>query len=356
MRIWRLWKTRRQRIAVAKTDEGIAQLRGALDWLGVERPVPRRVREVLRLFYGGRHETSDFLRIVIIGVGLLWTGPAVRAAWRLSLSMVGSFSAPHRLTTQYVEPFDKLPIYAVGPMAFVVVAVTVPMGIAVVFLMLGGPLAAGFVAFRGTYPASLADELPSGRVYRYRLVERVGCAVAACANAYGAGLSHEAAWLRRRVARELASVEEAVRRAHRTRGVLPARSHRRRELKVHAGKVAARLRAAEAALDVDGDAALPKLAGLLLKVAERYAEGRVGALLDPEDLENVTAVRDREPLRIATVVVLTVAGAMAVSLLSLPSAAEGPAIAGFGVLAVIVTYGRNARQALEVLTPFGGGK
>lgn len=52
----------------------------------------------------------------------------------------------------------------------------------------------------------------------------------------------------------------------------------------------------------------------------------------------------------------TVMGAVAVSLLGLPSPAEGPAIAGVGVLAVAVVYGRNAREALSVLTPFGGGK
>ncbi|MFJ3308290.1 hypothetical protein ACIPSA_35475 [Streptomyces sp. NPDC086549] len=58
-------------------------------------------------------------------------------------------------------------------------------------------------------------------------------------------------------------------------------------MKVHAGKVAARLRAEEARLDVDGDAALVGLAELLLTVAEQYAEGLVGALLGAAELKDV---------------------------------------------------------------------
>jgi hypothetical protein len=356
IRIWRWLSARRRRKAVRETEQGVAELRQALAWLGVDRPVSRPVREKLRLFHGGRYETSGILRMSIVLFGVVWLGPSVRGIWRFGLEVAGIFTQPDGLTTHYVKLFHTYPIYMLGFAVFGFVIFATPVLVVLVGLMFGGPVVAAFVAFRGAYPADIADELPSGRMYRYRLVETVRSAVVVCAKAYGAGPGHEAAWLRRQVANELAGVEEAVRRAHRTRGTLPARSHRRRRLKEHAGRVAARLREAEAALDVNGDAALPELAEMLLTVAEQYADGHVGALLDEEDLGDISAVRDHEPLRLAAIVILTVAGAVAVSLLHLPSPAEGPAIAGVGVLAVTMVYGRNARQALSVLAPFGGGK
>lgn len=61
-----------------------------------------------------------------------------------------------------------------------------------------------------------------------------------------------------------------------------------------------------AKLDVEGEAALAELADLLLTVAERYTEGRAGALLD--DLESIEPARDRGPLRVLVFVALTVLG------------------------------------------------
>ncbi|OPF84256.1 hypothetical protein VT50_0201910 [Streptomyces antioxidans] len=61
---------------------------------------------------------------------------------------------------------------------------------------------------------------------------------------------------------------------------MPRFSHRRKALDEHARQVVAALRSKEARLDVDRRAALPQLADMLLTIAERYCQARVGALLE----------------------------------------------------------------------------
>ncbi|MEU9413281.1 hypothetical protein AB0E08_47385 [Streptomyces sp. NPDC048281] len=77
---------------------------------------------------------------------------------------------------------------------------------------------------------------------------------------------------------------------------LPVGSHRRRQLKRHAGLVVAALRQAEGRIDVEGAAVIPELARLLMKIADRYVQGHLGALLDNEELTGLEAVRDWEAL------------------------------------------------------------
>jgi len=71
-------------------------------------------------------------------------------------------------------------------------------------------------------------------------------------------------------------------------------THRRHALKRHARLVVARLRKAQDGIDHDPDGALKELAGLLLTVQARYAEGRTGALLD--GLRSGQRDRDRSPI------------------------------------------------------------
>ncbi|WP_159072515.1 hypothetical protein [Streptomyces formicae] len=117
--------------------------------------------------------------------------------------------------------------------------------------------------------------------------------------------------------------ERVIRRAWRTRHGKPRR-HRRRELKLHAAKVVGALRAAEAQQDIDPGPALQKLAGMLVTITERYVEGRVGELLDADELSGIDPVTEHGMPRIVGaggVVVLAMWGA---HMLGFPEGVSGP--------------------------------
>ncbi|WAC97735.1 hypothetical protein [Streptomyces sp. NA13] len=248
------------------------------------------------------------------------------------------------------------PDYVAGPAMLWLIA-SVPIGLAVVVMTYFGPLVAGFLAFRGRYPGPLADMATGALAYRYNLTLVAAEAVVACGEAYGAGNGGRGAQRMRSVGAAVRDVEAAVWAARRTRGVTPGRRwHRRKALHRHAGQVVARLRVAEERLDVDPAEALRELGGLLVTVAERYSDGRVGALLDEAELTDVTPARDREVLRLVAVAGLTAVGAALLSMSGLPEGAMGPAIAAVGLCAVALVYRRRALRMLEILpVPFGNG-
>ncbi|MEU2272013.1 hypothetical protein ABZ568_37400 [Streptomyces olindensis] len=136
---------------------------------------------------------------------------------------------------------------------------------------------------------------------------------------------------------------------------VPARSHRRHELKAHARLVVSQLRNAESRIDSEGDAALTPLATLLMKIGSRFIEGRIGALLDEEDFEaELTPVRDWEPLRLAAAAVLIAGCAVGVSLLSLPEGVATYVIGGCGVAIIALLYGRRVHNLLGLLDTIRG--
>lgn len=190
---------------------------------------------------------------------------------------------------------------------------------------------------------------------RFRSISATANAISVCARV------KEARWQKqpkelRRLARALSRVEDEVMRLHRTSGRLPVRSHRRQHLKGHAGLVVAALRRAEARIDSDGVVALAPLASLLATIAERAANGRIGALLDEQHLpEDLTPARDLEPLRLAAAAVLVAACAVGVALLPLPDGVDAYVIGGCGIVILAVLYGRRVHQFLDVLDMIRGG-
>ncbi|MFJ4781256.1 hypothetical protein [Streptomyces sp. NPDC088762] len=357
IQIWPLsWiAARKRRKGAEEAEKQTADMTLALARLGVQRPVPARVRSALRLNAWAMQDTGVVVRFPLILIGVAWFGAVIRVGFShaVSLSNVPLTALevlPGRLAGFITdEPGWLVGVYAVGA-PFAVTAGA--FAFASIYM---APIAVGYMAHSRRYPPDIADQALHVQDLRYGLVAKLAEAITACASAYGAGGSRRAASLRRTLAHKLKGVETGVLRAYSTRGMVPLRSHRRKPLRAHARLVASRLRAAEARLDVDGDAALPELAELLLTIAERYAHGQVGALLDAKDLEGVEPVRDREPLRVVAVILLTVAGAIGVSLLALPGAAEGPAIAGVGLLALTLVYGRRAARKTNILGPFGSG-
>ncbi|MEU6067693.1 hypothetical protein ABZ864_25340 [Streptomyces sp. NPDC047082] len=188
---------------------------------------------------------------------------------------------------------------------------------------------------------------------RVEPVDKIATALRRCADVQGAGWRHRPFELRC-MARALKTVETAIMNVHRSSGHLPTRSHRRRQLKVHAGLVVSALRAAEARVDSHGNEALAELASMLVTVAERSAEGRIGALLDENRLAGLTPTRDWEPFRLAAAASLIAVAAVCVTLLHLPEAADAYVIGGCGVVILTVLYGPRAYQFLDVLAKVRG--
>ncbi|WP_181765320.1 hypothetical protein [Streptomyces albidus (ex Kaewkla and Franco 2022)] len=138
----------------------------------------------------------------------------------------------------------------------------------------------------------------------------------------------------------LKAAERAVWTAWRVRH-RRVRRDRRGQLKEHAAQVVGALRALEARQDREADTGkvFEDTTGTLLKIAQRYAEGRTLALLDPEELDGVKPVVSREWVRLAAlglIVVGTVTAAMAAGM---PEGAATPLIGAVSLIAWGALYG-----------------
>lgn len=155
----------------------------------------------------------------------------------------------------------------------------------------------------------------------------------------------------------LVSATKAVRRAYARRNTVPFASHRRKALRRHAALIVSALRAAESRLDLDPPAARAEIARLLHMISERFAEARVGNLLDESDLAGVEPAHNWEPLRLALLAVAAPFVAWLPAVLQLPDGARVPAASAGILLVAISLYGRTWPDALararSILT--GGG-
>ncbi|MFF0191074.1 hypothetical protein [Streptomyces sp. NPDC005244] len=163
----------------------------------------------------------------------------------------------------------------------------------------------------------------------------------------------ECSKLRERLAREeqsggianvsLTDAERVIWNLHRFRyGLRELRRHRKQALKEHSALVVGALRALEIKQDTDAVQSLDELTAALLKIAERYCEGRLGELLSPEEIGDAKPAMPREGIRFAlttTAILLVMAAA---SVLGLPDAALGALLP----VAVIVLAGLFYRGRL----------
>ncbi|MBM4794597.1 hypothetical protein HXP44_21655 [Streptomyces sioyaensis] len=138
----------------------------------------------------------------------------------------------------------------------------------------------------------------------------------------------------------LTEAERVVWSAWRTRhpavrGVQAAR------FKQHAADVVGALRAVEARQDSDADtkAVFDEMARLLAKIAERYAQGRTLALLDPNDLEGVTAAVNREWVRLVILGAGVCGVAVGGTLLNLPDQVTAQVTGVSALVLVALLYG-----------------
>ncbi|MCZ9346157.1 hypothetical protein NGM37_51425 [Streptomyces sp. TRM76130] len=147
-------------------------------------------------------------------------------------------------------------------------------------------------------------------IRRYLLTVRAAAAVRVCAQAVQQPTGVRAVALYG-VDKACRRVERQILRAHRFSGTIPARSPRRAAAKQHAALVAGALRQQLNLLDQEPEKALKDLAAGLVTIGERYAEGRVAALLPDSALEGVEPIsRARSGLRESLHMVLAIGAAM----------------------------------------------
>lgn len=158
----------------------------------------------------------------------------------------------------------------------------------------------------------------------------------------------------------LRTAEQVIWRAYLTRDLGPrsplrrpgGRPHERRVLKAHAAQVIGALRVAEARQTSHPDAALRDLTSMLMTIAERYAEGRIGHLLDDDRLDPAVTVTRYVAWRVLAAMLLVACVIGAASVAGVPSEALGPLLGGSAVLAVWVFFrdrGMSPHDLIDVL-------
>ncbi|MER6851577.1 hypothetical protein AB0A81_27335 [Streptomyces flaveolus] len=123
-----------------------------------------------------------------------------------------------------------------------------------------------------------------GDIARNQLIRLTVKAVGACAQAHRTPDAQRGPHLQE-LDRLYRAVEQCLLWAHHTRRTMAFSSPRRVAAKQHSAWVAGALRKDLCRLDVEPDNALVNLAGKLVRISERYAQGRVGHLLDQDELD-----------------------------------------------------------------------
>ncbi|MFJ5229875.1 hypothetical protein ACIQBJ_08210 [Kitasatospora sp. NPDC088391] len=211
-------------------------------------------------------------------------------------------------------------------------------------------------------PAMLLGSTGVGRStsFRYMLNLKVLTALDACADA-----AEVPAVARQRKLRKLdracRNVEDAVFGAHRRAGTIPRRSPRRALARQHAAKVVAILREQSALLDTDPQRGFRDLSRTLATIGERYAAGRVGALLDTDgsQAQPVSPIREAviETVRLAVALVVATATAALTSALlpelpvRIPEQAQSWIVFGLSATTALLVSGWRVFSKIVDLIP-----
>jgi hypothetical protein len=188
---------------------------------------------------------------------------------------------------------------------------------------------------------------------RYALVYECAATIRACAMARQGGEGQPARL--REISKQLARVRREVLNAHSSRGSVPLLSHRRKRLKEHQRKVVAALQDLEAKLDRTPGDALRELAEALLTIADRYCQGRSGALLDEERLTGIPRQRNWDVLRYLIALTLAAGGITTLAVTEIvPESAETYIYLIVWLVAFLIAFGRNFRRAIDVISVITG--
>ncbi|MCJ1676410.1 hypothetical protein MTF65_03395 [Streptomyces sp. APSN-46.1] len=323
-------------------DEAMLDLRRSLDRLGIDRPISGAVESLVRFhsrmnkrWYRGR-----IAAMVLAFWGYVFIPALVKSGWYT----LGEEKALRRLTPEALWKLLTetnslvMLMYAVGLML-----VSWALAWMLIIFVSWGPILAAFLQgspYARVFSDAFIHERPTS--YKSRLPGSIARAIERCATAADT-VGEKRIEALRALSKSLEQVVDDLMRADLSRGSIPLRSHRRKAARRHAARVAGRLREVECDLDRAAGPVLVKLGNILLTIAERYADGRLGALLD-EDLSGVEPVRSSlgRIWRPAGAVLVMVSAVFAVAALDLPQAIEGYAIAGAGALVLLIFYGPQA--------------
>lgn len=327
----------------ASDDKVVIDLRSALDDLGIDRPVPASVDKALR--YHNRHTGWWFVVRGMLGTLWVWFW----AAWLLAIlstavrNMVtkGPGKADAVISNivnlfNETDPFYFWLMATVGSFMMVMVFGTLlfvfPMMLGAPKLFTGSP-----IAHRHIQP--MRDHAP---VQVYLPVRQIADVIKLCAEAAKAE-GEQKIYKSGDIPGQSTAALKSIRRAYYMRGTVPLLTMRWGHLRDHARRVVARMHEVERDLYREADPTLIKLADMWLTIAERYADGRVGALLD-DDLSEVEPARSRvrDRIRDALAVLLTVGAVFFTASLGLPQAIEGYVISGTAVGVLLLVYGSGS--------------
>lgn len=329
-------------------EDILARLEISLADLGLP-PASRRLRVALRARHYASKAVYNVIGLSNTFIALFWCDALITTVVR------GEMWEPFKPFA--LGPIEAWDVLRSGHIDSVASTVAYPMLNAVAAVLIGliiwvGPIvvAAGTAAGR-SWSLSTSTRLAT----RFAAADAAAQAISVCVRVGRARWPNRPRELRR-LASALARVNDELMRLHRTSGQLPARSHRRQYLRHHAGLVVAAIRRAHLRVDQEGEAALAPLAALLIAIAERVAEGRIGALLDADQLDTeLGPARDWEPLRLASAALLVAATAVGVAYLPLPDGADVYIIGGCGIAILTLLYGRRVHQFLDLLNVIRGG-
>ncbi|MFF3536398.1 hypothetical protein ACFYXP_20925 [Streptomyces sp. NPDC002466] len=327
----------------ASDDEVVTDLRSALDDLGIDRPIPESVDNALR--YHNRHTGWWFVLRSIMAIFWVWLWSAVLLGMLTTFVRNMVTKGPKKADvaiSKIVSLFNETdPFYFwLAATSFSLATIVAIGSLCIAYsMMLGVPMlfTGSPIAHRNLQPKR--DHAP---VQVYQPVRQIVEVIKLCAEAAKA-LGEQKIHKSGDIPSQSTSTLKSIRRAYYMRGTVPLLPMRWGHLRDHARRVVARMHEVERDLYRDADPTLVKLAEMWLTIAERYADGRVGALLD-EDLSEVEPVRSwaRDRIRDALAVLLTVGAVFFTASLDLPSAIEGYVISGTAVGVLLLVYGSGS--------------
>ncbi|MFJ5593221.1 hypothetical protein ACIQCG_26155 [Streptomyces noursei] len=330
VRRWVVDEIRRRRRAMARkhADVLLEEARGVLPEVATDR-VPQgwglAPIWIQRWWYAAQLAVPATLVVVVLGVLAVWNFPAHVHIWPLPArhdghagkldplrALVDSIVSVPRTVQSWKSPAD-----AFDSLRYVLICVIALLA-APLFLRIGAALSEGQEQRQRRERVERKKWTMNGDYVQCWPVVVLVVAAVQCARAHKQ-------WATRQPGDDLPRVsmraaERVIWRAHRIRRG-KGRAHHERVLKAHASQVVGALRAAEAEQDTEPGRALRDLTVMLLTIAERYAEGRVGRLLDDDQIGDATPVVPRERLRMAAVGVVVILVMTGAAVAGLPEAA-----------------------------------
>lgn len=306
-------------------EASVEELRANCKLLGVQRPVPLRVRVALRrrLHLRGWQRRLFFAALLFVSFVILF------AAVQFTSIIYGPDWLPVNVALRTGKPFTWMSQAwsdALGVTSFAVTC--------------------WFCLDAWLRRRHELTRLLLAR--RYALVVDCAKAIQACAVARRGGEGQPGRM--REVSRTLRTVRRGVLNAHGSRGTVPYFSHRRKHLKEHERHVAAALMSFEAQLDRRPSEALRDIANALLTIADRYCHARVGELLDQEQLTGIPRQRNWEPLRYLIALGLGGAGVIALDKAGFVPEDARAIVYPLVILAgFVIAFGRNVRRVFDVI-------